>query len=144
MPFTFVTLVKRMIQAKISEEDFRFILETGRLSPSSFGFEPWKFLVIENPKIKALIRDTAWGAKDKVMDCSHFVVVLVRQPETLLADGEYVQHMMRDVHHIPEEMRKIRQNFYRTFSEQDFALTENPKLFTIGRVVKAILPWQIC
>lgn len=50
---------------KISEEDFRFILETGRLSPSSFGFEPWKFLVIENPDIKALIRDTAWVRKIK-------------------------------------------------------------------------------
>jgi len=25
---------------KISDEDLRFILETGRLSPSSFGLEP--------------------------------------------------------------------------------------------------------
>lgn len=29
----------------ISEADFRTVLEAGRLSPSSFGFEPWKFLV---------------------------------------------------------------------------------------------------
>ncbi|MGC7559963.1 NAD(P)H-dependent oxidoreductase [Pasteurella sp. PK-2025] len=114
---------------KISEADFRFILETGRLSPSSFGFEPWKFLVIEKPKIRALIRDMAWGAKDKVMDCSHFVVVLVRQPHTLLAEGDYVQHIMRDIHHIPEDIRKIRQNFYRTFTQEDFALTDNPKAF---------------
>jgi nitroreductase len=28
-------------QRKIADEDFRFVLETGRLSPSSFGFEPW-------------------------------------------------------------------------------------------------------
>ena len=27
---------------KISEEDFNVILESGRLSPSSFGFEPWR------------------------------------------------------------------------------------------------------
>lgn len=27
-------------QRKISDEDFAFILETGRLSPSSFGLEP--------------------------------------------------------------------------------------------------------
>ncbi|UAY77175.1 NAD(P)H-dependent oxidoreductase [Pasteurella canis] len=114
---------------KISDEDFRFILETGRLSPSSFGLEPWKFLVIENQKIKELIRDIAWGAKEKVIDCSHFVVILVRQPDTLLADGEYAQYMMQDVHHIPEEMRKMRQNFYRIFTEQDFALTENPNAF---------------
>ena len=29
---------------KISEEDFKFILETGRLSPSSFGYEPGNLL----------------------------------------------------------------------------------------------------
>lgn len=112
---------------KISDEDFRFILETGRLSPSSFGIEPWKFLVIENQKIKTIIRDIAWGAKDKVTDCSHFVVVLVRQPKTLLADSEYVQHMMRDIHQLPEDILKMRQNFYRTFTEQDFSLTQDSK-----------------
>lgn len=31
----------------ISDEAFNTILEAGRLSPSSFGLEPWKFLVIE-------------------------------------------------------------------------------------------------
>lgn len=114
---------------KISEADFRFILETARLSPSSFGFEPWKFLVIENPQIKALIRDHAWGAKDKIMDCSHFVVILVRQPQTLLADGEYVTHIMRDIHHIPAEALELRRGFYRQFSENDFALADNPLAF---------------
>lgn len=114
---------------KIDDEDFRFILETARLSPSSFGFEPWKFLVIENKRIRELIRDNAWGAKDKVMDCSHFVVILVRQPHTLLADGEYVPYIMRDVHHIPEDALKVRQGFYRHFTEQDFALTGNPTAF---------------
>ncbi|WP_373777658.1 NAD(P)H-dependent oxidoreductase [Glaesserella sp.] len=114
---------------KISDDDFRFILETGRLSPSSFGFEPWKFLVIENQSIREFIRDNAWGAKDKVMDCSHFVLILVRQPQTLLADGDYVQHIMRDVHHIPEDMRTLRQGFYRHFIENDFELANNPNAF---------------
>ena len=31
------------VNKKITDEDFKFILETGRLSPSSFGFEPWHF-----------------------------------------------------------------------------------------------------
>lgn len=31
---------------KIDDADFDTILETGRLSPSSLGLEPWKFLVI--------------------------------------------------------------------------------------------------
>ena len=32
----------------IAEDDFLFILETARLSPSSFGFEPWQFLVVQD------------------------------------------------------------------------------------------------
>lgn len=114
---------------KISQEDMQFILETARLSPSSFGFEPWRFLVIENSAIRQLIQDNAWGAKDKVMDCSHFVVILVRQPQTLLADGEYVQHIMRDIHEIPEDARELRTEFFRRFSEKDFALTKDPVAF---------------
>lgn len=33
---------------KISDEDFQFILEAGRLSPSSVGLEPWQFVVVQN------------------------------------------------------------------------------------------------
>ena len=31
-------------QKKVSKEDFETILESGRLSPSSLGLEPWKFV----------------------------------------------------------------------------------------------------
>ena len=41
---------------KISDDDFLFILETGRLSPSSFGFEPWKFLVVQNIDRKSVVQ----------------------------------------------------------------------------------------
>ena len=34
-------------EKKISKEDFDFILETGRLSPSSLGLEPWRFVVLQ-------------------------------------------------------------------------------------------------
>jgi len=45
---------------KISKEDFRFILETGRLSPSSFGFEPWRLVVIQNPELREKIKNASW------------------------------------------------------------------------------------
>lgn len=32
---------------KINEKDLHFILESGVLAPSSHGFEPWKFVVLE-------------------------------------------------------------------------------------------------
>lgn len=60
---------------KISDEDMKFILEAGRKSPSSFGMEAWKFLVITNEDLKAKLRAACWN-QVQVTSCSHLVVVL--------------------------------------------------------------------
>ena len=62
---------------QVSKEDFETILEAGRLSPSSFGIEAWKFLVIENPALREQIKGAAWG-QPQVTDASHLVVVTRR------------------------------------------------------------------
>ncbi|MDK2903071.1 MAG: hypothetical protein PWQ93_990, partial [Clostridiales bacterium] len=38
-------------------------MEVARLSPSSMGLEPWKFILIDNEKIKERLKPVAWGAK---------------------------------------------------------------------------------
>ncbi len=60
---------------KISDEDVREILEAGRKSPSSFGMEPWKFLVITNEELKAKLRPFCWN-QIQITSCSHLVVIL--------------------------------------------------------------------
>lgn len=64
---------------KIPKDDFDFILEAGRKSPSSFGLEHWHFLVIKNDDIKAALRPTCWDQR-QITTCSHFVVLLARKP----------------------------------------------------------------
>ncbi len=60
---------------KISDEDMRFILEAGRVSPSSFGIEAWKSLVITNESLKAKVRAQCWD-QVQVTSCSHLVILL--------------------------------------------------------------------
>ncbi|WP_323592125.1 NAD(P)H-dependent oxidoreductase [Aliarcobacter butzleri] len=60
---------------KISDEDMKFILEAGRKSPSSFGQEGWKFLVITNEELKAKLRPFCWD-QPQITTCSHLVIVL--------------------------------------------------------------------
>ncbi|MCT7562234.1 NAD(P)H-dependent oxidoreductase [Aliarcobacter butzleri] len=60
---------------KISDEDMKFILEVGRKSPSSFGQEGWKFLVITNEELKAKLRPFCWD-QPQVTTCSHLVIIL--------------------------------------------------------------------
>lgn len=61
----------------LSEDLFQAILEAGRLSPSSTGFEPWKFLVIENPEVRKRLQEVGYG-QPKIVDAPKLVVIAVR------------------------------------------------------------------
>ncbi len=60
---------------KINDEDMHYILEAGRKSPSSFGMEPWKFLVITNDDLKEKIKPHCWN-QPQITTCSHLVIIL--------------------------------------------------------------------
>lgn len=112
---------------KIDRKDFETILEAGRLSPSSFGFEPWQFLVVQNETLRERLREYTWGAQDTLPSASHFVVMLARKQPSLLADSDYVTHMMYDIHGIEKEAAEARREKYRIFQTEDFKLLENER-----------------
>ncbi|AKF25146.1 NAD(P)H-flavin nitroreductase [Sulfurovum lithotrophicum] len=60
---------------QIPDETMRYILEAGRTSPSSFGMEPWKFLVIRNEEMKTKLRPLCWN-QPQITTCSDLVVIL--------------------------------------------------------------------
>jgi nitroreductase len=43
------------------------------LAPSSFGLQPWKFLVVATPALRQQLRAASWG-QSQVTDASHYVV----------------------------------------------------------------------
>jgi nitroreductase len=61
----------------LEEEKLRTILESARLAPSALGFEPWKFIVIENPEIRAKIQTAGFG-QPKITDAPYLVVIAYR------------------------------------------------------------------
>lgn len=94
--FNFRHATKRFdANKKISESDFNTILETGRLSPSSLGLEPWRFVVIQNREIRDKLKAISWGAQGQLDTASHFVLILARKNVT--SQSDYVQHMIRNV-----------------------------------------------
>ncbi|SFV68386.1 Oxygen-insensitive NAD(P)H nitroreductase / Dihydropteridine reductase [hydrothermal vent metagenome] len=72
---------------KISNEEINYILEAGRTSPSSFGMEAWKFLVITNKELKAKLRPYCWN-QVQITSCSHLVVILAGIKNVKLSSGE--------------------------------------------------------
>ncbi|MYL72373.1 NAD(P)H-dependent oxidoreductase [Halobacillus litoralis] len=111
----------------IPEDDFKFILEVGRLSPSSFGFEPWRFVVVQNPELRQKIKDTAWGAYGKLPDASHFVIFLARTRKDTQYDSEYLQDHFKNVKQIPDDNLKKYLSRIEEFQKEDFKLLEGDR-----------------
>lgn len=113
---------------KIAEADFRFILETGRLSPSSFGLEPWRFLVIQDMALREKLLTVTWGAGGQFPTASHVVAILARG-EDMRPGSAYVDHLLREVKRFPEEAIARRDKLYRQFHVSDFNLRGRRALF---------------
>ncbi|MDT3424942.1 nitroreductase [Paenibacillus forsythiae] len=113
---------------KISDADFDFILETGRLSPSSFGFEPWKFVVVQNAALREKLLPVTWGAQKQLPTSSHFVIALSRTKNDMVASSEHIQRMMKEVQLLPEEVQKGKGKVYQNFLENDFKLLESDRI----------------
>lgn len=114
-------------EKKIAEEDFHFILETGRLSPSSFGFEPWRLLVVQSDELREKIKNTAWGAFSKLPEASHFVVILARTKLDTKYDSAYLQDHFTNVKKLPEEFMAKYLERIEEFQKSDFNLLEGER-----------------
>ncbi len=114
---------------KISEEDFNFILETGRLSPSSFGWEPWKFLVIQNMELREKLKEYSWGAQKQLPTSSHFVIILARKGSEMVPGSDYLSYISNEVNKLPQEIQDMKLDFFGKFQQNDFDLTDERKIF---------------
>ena len=113
----------------LSDDEINFILKTAHLSPSSFGFEPWHFVVVQDKELREALKPLAWGAPLKLDTASHFVLGLSMKSPMTKWDSDYITHMMKDVKELPEDVMEMYSKFYREFQERDFNLDTDKKLF---------------
>lgn len=112
----------------IPDADFRYILECGRLSPSSFGFEPWRFVVVQDKELREKLRAVSWGAQGQFPTASHVVAILARK-EDMLPGSDYTEAFMRNVQKMSEEGIARRHTLYPQFHATDFQLQDPRVLF---------------
>lgn len=58
---------------KISAVDLEILKEAIQLSTSSYGLQPYKVFIIENPKLRAEIQPAAWG-QSQIVDASQLLI----------------------------------------------------------------------
>ena len=101
---------------KIGAGEFDFILEAGRLSPSSTGLEQWDFLVVQNKELREKIKAVSWN-QVQITSCSHLVVILAKIKEVKVGSS-YIDKMIA---------RRADKNIEAAVARQKFFLLSNFK-----------------
>ena len=89
---------------KVSEHDLQEILEALRLSASSYGLQPWKFLVITDAKVRKELQQHAWN-QPQIVDASHLLVLCGRTDVNEAYVKKYVE-MLAATRKVPVESLK--------------------------------------
>lgn len=78
---------------KITAADQSLILEFGRISPSSFGIEPWHFLVINDVSLREKLRPACWN-QPQITEASFIVIFLSYLPYHFRGDTAFLRQRL--------------------------------------------------
>jgi len=86
---------------KIPEATWEALKETLVLSPSSFGLQPYRFLVVSDPSLRARLQPHSWN-QTQVVDASHYIVFAARTTMTETEIDRFLDRVV-EVRGIPRE-----------------------------------------
>lgn len=78
---------------RISHEDWSTLEQSLILTPSSYGLQPWKFVVITDQAVKDQLPPISWGQR-QVAEASHVVVFAIRRD---LSEADIDRYLARIV-----------------------------------------------
>lgn len=107
---------------KINDKDIKYILEAGRKSPSSFGQEAWKFLVITNDELKEKLKPYCWN-QPQITSCSHLIIILAGIDAVKPSSGLPAKRFAR--RDMPQEKYDFYLKLYASHLEDTLSSDEN-------------------
>lgn len=76
-------------EKQIPADTWASLAESLVLTSSSYGLQPWKFLVVRTPELRERLRAASWNQR-QVTECSHYVVFAHR----ICVDEAYVDRYL--------------------------------------------------
>jgi nitroreductase len=97
---------------KIKKEDLEFLLQAIQLSTSSYGLQPYKILIVENPETRQQLLPFSWN-QQQIVDASH-VLVFASQTKISEEDIDTFFENTSQIRHIPIETMKGYSDFMKS------------------------------
>lgn len=112
---------------KISKEHLDLLLEAARLAPTSMGFEPWKMIVLEDQEVRQALKPFAWGAQNALDNASQYIVFIANKKPDLIFGSQHIDHMLKDIHKVPDNVYEFFKKAYTDFSTKHFNTLESDR-----------------
>ena len=109
----------------IPAEQFESILEVARTSPSSFGMEPWRLIVVRDEKLRKALKSSCWN-QGQITEASE-LVIFTTDNDIVRSDSPYVRKMF-ERRGMPSEAVDMYMGVYKNYLEPiecDEVLLEN-------------------
>ncbi len=108
------------INQKIPVEHLSFLLEIVRLSPSSFGLQPFQVIVLRNRLFLEELAQIVWGGKKQLPSASEVILFVTRK--NIRYDSKFTEYMLKSVRKLPIEMQELYIPIIKKHQEIDFNL----------------------
>ena len=113
---------------KINKEDITLILEAIRLTPTSYGFEPFNVIVAQDADFRKKLEKAA-GVNAAKFTASHLLIFTAKTGEELTRKDGHIDHMLRDVAQMNAIVRTGYKTFWKKWVKTDFKIFgDNEKL----------------
>lgn len=109
---------------RIAPATWQALEEALVLTPSSYGLQPWKFVVVETPAVREQLVPASWNQR-QVADASHLVVLCIQKHFGAAGIDRFVRRSAEVKGVPPESIEK-----YRTMMVRDVA--EGPRSLRVN------------
>lgn len=107
----------------VLESELKSILEAGRIAPSGFGMEPWRFVVVQSAEARSVVAKACFG--QPAATTAPLLIGVVALVEALQPDSAYVQARLEAEAGgglVTDELKAAYRGFYAQTNVRDWAI----------------------
>lgn len=93
---------------KPTKEEIMELIEAARLSPSSYGLQPWKFILVENEDLRKQLREAGYN-QEKISEAPYLIVFAAKNNYTESDLSHYIESTAKATGKNVEDLKGLRE-----------------------------------
>lgn len=131
---------------RVSDEDINFLLESIKLTASSYGLQPYEVLVITDSETKEKLKPVSWN-QSQVVDASHVIVLANKNQFGEELIDQYIENVS-ETRNIPADQLKGYSDFMKSklvslSDEEKTNWTAKQAYIALGNLLSAAATIQV-